>query len=147
MGFLKEFKEFALRGNLVDMAVAVIVAGGFQKVVSSFIDGICMPPLGKLMGNMNFSELYISLSSKVTAAQQFNGGNLSLEEAKKLGPVMAYGNFITNLIDFILVAFVVFMFIKMMNRLHHKDKKEPEVKEPSKEEQLLTEIRDLLKNK
>ena len=83
----------------------------------------------------------------VTAAQQFNGGNLSLEEAKKLGPVMAYGNFITNLIDFILVAFVVFMFIKMMNRLHHKDKKEPEVKEPSKEEQLLTEIRDLLKNK
>ncbi|TND08540.1 MAG: large conductance mechanosensitive channel [Bacteroidetes bacterium] len=148
MGFIKEFKEFALKGNLIDMAVGVVIGTAFTKLVSAFIDGIVMPPIGKLMGNMNFSELYYSISPKVDLVQKAAGGNLSLAEAKKIGPVIAYGNFLTMLIDFLIVAFVVFMVIKMMNRLKRKEEAAPATPPPpSKEELLLTEIRDILKNK
>lgn len=148
MGFMKEFKEFAMKGNLIDMAIGVVIGAAFGKVVSAFIDGIVMPPIGKLMGNMNFSELYFSISDKVDAAKTAAGGSLSLADAKKIGPVVAYGEFLTMVIDFIIVAFVVFMVIKMMNRMKKKQEEAPAAPPaPSKEELLLTEIRDILKNK
>lgn len=149
MGFVKEFKEFALRGNLIDLAIGVVIGGAFSKVVSSFIDGVVMPPIGKLMGNVDFNNLYFSLSAKVDAAIIVNGGNpIAIEEAKKLGPVVAYGSFITMLFDFLIVAFVMFMVIKMMNRMKKKQEEAPvEIPPPSKEEILLTEIRDILKSK
>lgn len=135
MGFVKEFKEFAMRGNLVDMAVAVIMAGAFGKVVSAFIDGMVMPVIGKLISGVDFKAMVWVISDPVTV----NG---------KLKPAVEikYGMFITELIDFTLVALVVFMFIKMMNRMRKKAKEEPaEPAKPSNEELLLTEIRDLLK--
>lgn len=149
MGFFKEFKEFAMKGNLIDMAVGVVIGAAFGKVVSSFIDGMVMPPIGKLMGNVDFNNLYFSMSDKVDAAIAANNGNaIAIEEAKKLGPVVAYGSFITMIIDFLIVAFVVFIIIKMMNRLKRKEEAAPAAPpEPSKEELLLTEIRDILKNK
>ena len=146
MGFVKEFKEFAMKGNLIDMAVGVVIGAAFGKVVSAFIDGMVMPPIGKLMGNVDFNNLYFSLSEKVDAAITANGGNLSIDKAKELGPVMAYGSFITMLIDFLIVAFVVFSIIKMMNRMKKKAEEAPAAPPaPTKEEVLLTEIRDLLK--
>lgn len=146
MGFVKEFKEFAMKGNLIDMAVGVVIGAAFGKVVSAFIDGIVMPPIGKLMGNVDFNNLYMSLSDKVDAAIAANGGNLSIDKAKELGPVMAYGSFITMVIDFLIVAFVVFSIIKMMNRMKKKAEEAPAAPPaPTKEEVLLTEIRDLLK--
>lgn len=149
MGFMKEFKEFAMKGNLIDMAVGVVIGAAFGKVVSAFIDGMVMPPIGKLMGNVDFNNLYFSMSEKVDAAIAANGGNaIGIEEAKKLGPVVAYGSFITMVIDFLIVAFVVFVIIKMMNRMKKKAEEAPAAPPaPSKEEVLLTEIRDILKNK
>lgn len=151
MGFVKEFKEFAMKGNLIDMAVGVVIGAAFGKVVSAFIDGIVMPPIGKLMGNMNFSELYISISDKVNAANSaLVNSKLSLADAKKLGPVLAYGEFLTMVIDFLIVALTVFVVIKGMNRMKRKQAAEAAPAappEPTKEEVLLTEIRDILKNK
>ncbi len=147
MGFVKEFKEFAMKGNLIDMAVGVVIGAAFGKVVSAFIDGVVMPPIGKLMGNVDFNNLYFSLNDKVDAAIAANGGNLiAIEKAKELGPVIAYGSFITMVIDFLIVAFVVFSIIKMMNRMKKKEAEAPAAPPaPTKEEVLLTEIRDLLK--
>lgn len=131
MGMLKEFKEFAMKGNLVDMAIAFVMGAAFSKLVSSFIDGIVMPLVGYLTAGINFSELVLKLPS-------FREGKESV--------LLTYGAFITVLIDFLVVAFVMFMVIKGMNRLKRKQPAAPPADPaPSAEETLLTEIRDLLK--
>ena len=139
MGFVKEFKEFALKGNVIDLAVGVIIGGAFGKITSSVIDDLIMPLLGKVIGNVDFSNLYIPLSDKIAQG-------LPLAEAKKLGPVFAYGNFISIMINFILLAFCVFLMIKAINSLKKKEVEAPAAPaEPSTQEKLLMEIRDSLK--
>ena len=132
---LDDFKKFALRGNVVDLAVGVIIGAAFGAIVSSLVADIIMPLIGALTGGLDFSNYFIPLSSKVTAA--------SLADAKKQGAVLAWGNFITLVINFILIAWVLFLIIRSMGRLMRKEaEKAPAL---SKQEQLLTEIRDLLK--
>ena len=109
MGRMQEFKEFALKGNVVDMAVGVIIGGAFGKIVSSLVADVLMPPIGLLMGHVNFSELYLNLGSEKYA---------SLDLANKAGaPVIRYGMFMQTVFDFIIVAFVIFMVIRQMNKL------------------------------
>ena len=147
MGFVQEFKDFAMRGNLVDLAVGVVIGAAFGKVVTSFIDGMVMPLIGMLTGGVDFNNVYLPLTDEVRAALAANPG-LTLEEAKKLGAVIAYGSFITVVIDFLVVAFVIFMVIKAMNRMKKKQAEAPAAPvappAPTKEEILLTEIRDAL---
>jgi len=147
MGMLKEFKEFAMRGNVVDMAVGVVIGGAFGKIVSSLVADVIMPPIGLLLGGVNFTDLKLTLkSAEIDAAT-----NEVLKEAVTLN----YGNFIQVIVDFIIIAFAIFMLIKGLNALVNLRKKEeaaaapepPAAPEPSAEEKLLTEIRDLLKNK
>jgi large conductance mechanosensitive channel len=153
MGLLKEFKQFAMRGNVVDMAVGVIIGAAFGKIVTSFIDDLIMPPVGKVVGNVDFSNLYVPLTEKVRLAQEaaaMTNANvtLALAEAKKIGPVFAYGSFITILINFLILAFIIFMMIKAMNRVMKKEEAKPAAPpEPSAQEKLLAEIRDILKAK
>ena len=131
MGMLKEFKEFAMKGNLVDMAVAFVMGAAFGKLVSSFIDGLVMPLVGYLTAGTDFSDLVLKLPS-------FREGREPV--------ILTYGSFITVLIDFLVVAFVMFLVIKGMNRLKRKEVAPPPADPtPSAEETLLTEIRDLLK--
>ena len=112
---LKEFKEFAMRGNVVDMAVGIIIGAAFGKIVSSMVKDIIMPPIGKLMGNVDFSNLFINLSS---------GSFASLTEAQKAGAVtINYGLFINTVLDFVIVAFAIFLLVRAMNKL--KKKEEP----------------------
>ena len=132
---LKEFKEFALKGNVVDMAVGIIIGGAFGKIVTSMVNDVLMPPIGKAMGNVNFADLFVSLDNT-------KGPFKSLTEAKAAGAaVIAYGSFLNTIIDFVIVAFCVFLLIKAINQLAHIKKEPPP---PTKEEKLLTEIRDLL---
>ena len=140
MGFIKEFKEFAIKGNVMDMAVGVIIGGAFGKIVSSLVDDIIMPLVGKVLGNADFTNLYIPLSDKITAG-------LSLEKARELGSVFAYGQFVQNIIDFLIVALCIFLMIKGMNKLTKKKEEEPAAPAGPTQEELLAEIRDLLKNK
>lgn len=132
MGFIKEFKEFALKGNVMDMAVGVIIGGAFGKIVSSLVDNILMPLVGVVTGNIDFTKLVF----------KFGEGDLSA--------TLSYGQFIQNVVDFLIVAFCIFLIIKAMNKLTMKKAEEPAAPapepEPSAEEKLLTEIRDLLKN-
>ena len=141
MSMLKEFKEFAMRGNVVDLAVGVIIGVAFGKIVTSVVNDIIMPPIGKLMGNVNFSDLFISLDPTKTQ------GITSLAKAKETGAaIIAYGSFINTVIDFAIVAFCVFMLVKAVNVLVKKPAPAPAAPaEPTKSEKLLTEIRDLLK--
>jgi large conductance mechanosensitive channel len=140
----KEFKEFALKGNLIDMAVAFVMGAAFTKLSTAFIEDLVMPWVG-LMGNgMDFTNKFIALSDKVTAP--------SLAEARKQGAVLAYGDFITVVINFLIVAFVMFLVVKAINQAKKMAAKEEAVTPapapvPSAEERLLTEIRDLLKAK
>ena len=133
---LEEFKTFAMRGNVVDLAVGVIIGAAFGAIVNSLVSDIIMPLIGAATGGLDFSNYFLPLSSKVTAA--------SLAEAKKQGAVFAWGNFLTLVINFLIIAFVLFLAIKGINRL-----KTPEAPKappaPSAEVQLLTEIRDTLK--
>jgi large conductance mechanosensitive channel len=146
MGMVKEFKEFALRGNVVDLAVGVIIGGAFGKIVSSLIEDLIMPVVGRVVGNVDFSNLYVALSAKVSdAIHNAPGGTLALVDARKIGPVFAYGNFITVLINFIIMAFCIFLLVKGMNTLKRKEDAIPPG--PTAQEKLLTEIRDLLRNK
>jgi len=113
MAMMQEFKEFAVKGNVVDLAVGVIIGGAFGKIVTSFVSDVVMPPLGMLMGKVNFTDLFIDLSGKEFA---------TLKAAKDAGaPVISYGLFINTVIDFVIIAFVIFMVIKQINRF----KKEP----------------------
>jgi large conductance mechanosensitive channel len=132
---LEDFKKFALRGNVVDLAIGVIIGAAFGAIVNSLVTDIIMPVVGAITGGLDFSNYFVPLSSKVTAA--------SLADAKKQGAVLAWGNFITLVINFIIIAWVLFLIIRAMGRLMQKEaEKAPAL---SKQEQLLTEIRDLLK--
>jgi large conductance mechanosensitive channel len=133
---LEEFKKFALRGNVVDLAIGVIIGVAFGNIVNSLVGDILMPVVGAVTGGLDFSNYYAPLSSKVTAD--------SLAEAKKQGAVLAWGNFLTIVINFIIIAFVLFLVIKLMNRLMKPEA--PKAPGPTKQEELLTEIRDLLKS-
>ena len=106
----KEFKEFAVKGNVVDLAVGVIIGAAFGKIVTSVVEDLLLPPIGRLIGNLDFSNLYLPLSDKVKPG-------LALAEAKKLGPVFAYGNFISMAINFLIVAFCIFLLVKGINKL------------------------------
>ena len=142
---LKDFKEFALRGNVVDLAIGVIIGAAFGKVVSSAVADIIMPPIGKAMGGVNFSDLFINLDP----AKRLPNGDMvtSLAQAKATGvAVIAYGQFFNVIIDFMIVAFCIFLMIKAINAMKRKPVPVPVVVvEPSAQERLLTEIRDLLK--
>ncbi len=142
---LKEFKQFALRGNLMDMAVAFAMGAAFGKVVSAFIDGLVMPLVGLIQGR-DFSNLYYPLSENVRAARELaesTGSGLSLQNAREIGPVIAYGSFISVTIEFLIVSFFMFLVIKGMNRL--RNSADSVVWEANRTEQLLEEIRDSLK--
>ena len=143
MGMVKEFKEFAMRGNVVDLAIGVIIGGAFGKIVNSVIEDLIMPLVGKVVGNVDFSNLYYPLSDKIL---KIGDQWPALAEAKKLGPVFAYGNFITILINFIILAFCIFMVIKGMNAMKRKEEAAPApAPGPTTDQKLLMEIRDLLK--
>jgi large conductance mechanosensitive channel len=138
MGFLKDFKAFAMKGNLADLAIGVVIGAAFGKVISAFIDGMVLPLVGMITGK-DFSNLYIPLSDNVKAALQTNP-SLGLADAQKIGPVFAHGNFISAVINFLLIALVCYMVIK--NLL----KKDPNAAPaPTPSESLLAEIRDSLK--
>ena len=135
---LKEFREFAMKGNVVDLAVAVIIGAAFGAIVTSLVGDIIMPIIGAITGGLDFSNYYIPLSAKVTAS--------NLADAKKQGAVLAYGNFLTLTINFLIVAFVLFIVIRLMSQFKKKEAAAPaEPPKPSAEVVLLTEIRDLLK--
>ena len=130
MGMIQEFKEFAVKGNVVDMAVGIIIGGAFGKIVSSFVADVIMPPIGLLLGGVDFTQLGIVLKEAT---------------GKEPAVVLAYGKFIQNVVDFTIVAFAIFLVVKAVNSLKKKEEEAPA--EPPKEEILLTEIRDLLKEK
>jgi large conductance mechanosensitive channel len=135
---LEEFKKFALRGNVVDLAVGVIIGAAFGAIVTSLVGDIIMPIIGAVTGGLDFSNYFIPLSKKVTAD--------SLVEAKKQGAVFAWGNFLTVVINFLIIAFVLFLAIRGLMRLQISEASKPAAPpKPSREAELLTEIRDLLK--
>jgi large conductance mechanosensitive channel len=137
MSIISEFKDFAMRGSVVDLAIGIIIGVAFGQIITSFVNDVIMPPIGLLLGHMNFSDLFIDLSGK---------GYSSLAAAKAAGaPVVAYGAFINTVINFIIIAFVVFLIVRMINNMAKKEAKEAPPAPPSKEVQLLTEIRDSLK--
>jgi large conductance mechanosensitive channel len=140
MSMLKEFKEFAMRGNVVDLAVGVVIGAAFGKIVTSLVNDILMPPIGKAMGGVNFTDLFINLDPA-------KGTFTSLKAARDAGAaVIAYGSFINNILDFIIIAFCIFMVVKGMNTLKRKPAPAPPPPpEPTREEKLLAEIRDILK--
>jgi len=131
----EDFKKFAMRGNVVDLAIGVIIGAAFGAIVNSLVADIIMPVVGAVTGGLDFSNYFMPLSAKVTAA--------TLADAKKQGAVLAWGNFITLVINFVIIAWVLFLAIRAMGRLMKKEaEKQPAL---SKQEELLTEIRDLLK--
>jgi len=136
MGFIQEFKSFAMRGNVLDMAVGIIIGGAFGKIVSSFVEDVIMPPLGLLLGGVNFSNLKITLKEAVSNAQ-----GVVTSPAVSLN----YGTFINTIVNFLIVAFAIFLLIKAVNRFQKQNEKPTPAPGPTKEEELLTEIRDLLK--
>lgn len=137
--FINEFKAFAVKGNAVDMAVGVIIGGAFGKIVSSIVNDLIMPPIGWLIGGVNFSDLKITLpAEKITDGIEMQAATIN------------YGSFIQNLIDFVIIAFCVFLLVKGINKLANKKQEKPAptpAPEPSAEEKLLAEIRDLMKEK
>lgn len=156
MGLFKDFREFALKGNMVDMAVGIIIGGAFGGIVQSLIKDVIMPVVG-IAGNADFTNLYFPLSVKaaeaIEAQEVATGLPVSLEKARTLGPVMAYGSFITVFINFLILAFVIFIMIKVMNNARKKFEKQkaaeaaaPAAPPPTPEDViLLREIRDALK--
>ncbi|MBH1964224.1 MAG: large conductance mechanosensitive channel protein MscL [Comamonadaceae bacterium] len=136
MGIVSEFKEFAVKGNAMDLAVGVIIGAAFGKIVDSIVGDLIMPIAGKVVGGLDFSNYYIPLAGQAPG--------MALVEAKKLGAVFAYGNFITILVNFIILAFIIFLMVKQINRLK-KAEPAPPPEAPPEEVQLLREIRDSLK--
>lgn len=126
MSIIKEFKEFAIRGNVIDLAVGVVIGGAFGKIVTSFVDNVLMPPIGYILGGVNFSDLKFALNETTS---------------------INYGAFIQSIIDFTIIAFAIFMMIKAINSLKKKEEEKEETPAVSTQETLLTEIRDLLKDK
>jgi large conductance mechanosensitive channel len=134
MSFLKEFRDFAMKGSVIDLAIGVIIGAAFGKIVNSLVNNIIMPPIGLLLGRVDFSNLFLNLSSQPAG---------SLREATDRGlPILAYGVFVNTVFEFAIIAFVLFLVIKQVNRLRGQ----PAPKEPSAEEKLLGEIRDVLKS-
>ena len=132
MGMVKEFKEFAMRGNVMDMAVGIIIGAAFGKIVSSFVQDIIMPPLGLLVGNVDFTNLAVTLKQASGTVEAVT---------------LSYGKFIQTIFDFVIIAFAIFLAIKAMNSLKRKEEEAPAPPpEPPKQEVLLAEIRDILKN-
>lgn len=143
MGFVKDFKEFAIKGNAMDLAVGVIIGGAFGKIVTSIIEDLVMPIVSKIIGQPDFSNLWVDLNGKASAG-------LALADARKVdgAAIFAYGNFITIAINFLLLALVIFIMVRAIMKLKKKQAEAPAVPEaPTKEEVLLTEIRDALRNK
>jgi large conductance mechanosensitive channel len=134
---LKEFREFAIKGNVVDLAVGVIIGAAFSGIVTSLVGDIIMPIIGAITGGLDFSNYFTPLSKTVTAS--------NLADAKKQGAVLAWGNFLTVTLNFIIVTFVLFLAIRAINTLKRKDEAAPAPPKPSREVELLTEIRDLLR--
>jgi large conductance mechanosensitive channel len=135
---LKEFRDFAMKGNVVDLAVAVIIGAAFGAIVNSLVADIIMPVIGAVTGGLDFSNYFLPLTHKVDAS--------NLADAKKQGAVLAWGNFLTLTLNFLIVAFVLFIVIRLMNKLMRKEAAAPPAPpKPTREEELLTEIRDLLK--
>lgn len=139
MGFIKEFKEFAVRGNVIDLAVGVIIGAAFAKIIDSVINDLVMPLIATLIGKPDFSNAYIPLRSDIPEG-------LALIEARKIGPVFAYGNFLTVLINFLLLALVIFLMVKGINKLRRETPPPATPKdEVSTTDKLLIEIRDALR--
>ncbi len=136
---LEEFKKFALKGNVVDLAVGVIIGAAFGGIVTSMVADVIMPIIGAITGGLDFSNYFTGLSKTVTAT--------NLADAKKQGAVLAWGNFLTLTLNFLIVAFVLFLVIRLMNRLKAKEEAAPTPEKPTKDQELLTEIRDLLRSK
>ena len=137
---LKEFREFAMKGNVVDLAVGVIIGAAFGAIVSSLVGDIIMPIIGAITGGLDFSNYFTGLSKAVTAT--------NLADAKKQGAVLAWGNFLTITLNFLIVAFVLFIVIRFINKFKRREETKPaEPPAPTKDQELLTEIRDLLKAK
>lgn len=140
MSMIKEFKEFAMRGSVVDLAVGIVIGGAFGKIVSSFVNDILMPPIGVLIGGVDFTQLSLTLKDAIIAAD-------GTETAAAV--VIKYGSFIQTLVDFVIIAFAIFLVVKGMNALKKKEQVAPAAApappEPTNEEKLLAEIRDLLK--
>jgi len=138
---LEEFKKFALRGNVVDLAVGVIIGAAFGAIVTSAVQDLFMPAIGAITGGLDFSNYYLPLSSKVQTGMAY-------AEAKKQGAVLGYGQFLTVSLNFLIVAFVLFLVIRAMNRIQHAEEKKPEtVAEVPADVRLLGEIRDILATK
>ena len=135
MSFTSEFKEFAMKGNVVDLAVGVIIGGAFGKIVDSVVGDLIMPLVGKLLGGLDFSNYFIALSGQTAT---------NLADAKKAGAVFAYGSFITVAINFVILAFIIFMMVKQINRLKSQTPPAPPAA-PPEDITLLREIRDALK--
>ena len=136
MTMMSEFRQFAMKGNVVDLAVGVIIGGAFGKIVDSLVSDVIMPPIGRLFGGLDFANYYLPLNGQSTG--------LALAEAKKLGAVLAYGNFFTVLLNFIILAFVIFQMIRLMNRLRRNEPVAAAAVTPE-DIVLLREIRDSLK--
>jgi large conductance mechanosensitive channel len=135
MGMISEFKEFAMRGNVIDLAVGVVIGGAFGKIVSSLVNDVIMPVVGKILGGVNFADLQVVLTPASVGA-----------DGKEIAAVaLRYGAFLQSMLDFVLVAFAVFVFVKVINKLHRKQEAAPAPAEPSAEVVLLTEIRDTLR--
>ena len=140
MGFIKEFKEFAVKGNVMDMAVGVIIGGAFGKIVTSLVGDLLMPVISLATGGLDFTNMFVNLTDDTKYA--------TLAAAQEAGAsVFAYGQFIQNIIDFLIVAFCIFMMIKAMNKLNKKKEEGPAAPAGPTQEELLAEIRDLLKKK
>ncbi len=137
MSMLKEFKEFALKGNVVDLAIAIIIGTAFKAIVSSLVKDVIMPPIGKALGNTNFSQLFINLTDTPYASL--------VDATKAAAPVIKYGLFIQTIVDFVIIAFVVFVMVKMINKMQKKKEEAPAQPAPTPEDIiLLREIRDSL---
>ena len=134
---LKEFREFAMKGNVVDLAIGVIIGAAFGQIVNSIVTDIFMPIVGAILGGLDFSNYFLGLSSAVTAS--------SLDAAKEQGAVLAYGHFLTVVINFLIIAWILFLVVKGINSFRKKEAEQPAPPpEPTKEEVLLGEIRDIL---
>lgn len=137
MTMMGEFRQFAMRGNVIDLAVGVIIGGAFGKIVDSLVQDVIMPPLGRLVGGLDFASYYVPLNGQATG--------MALADAKKLGAVLAYGNFLTVLLNFLILAFVIFQMIRLMNRLRRSTPEAALVVADPEEVLLLREIRDCLR--
>ena len=137
MKLVQEFREFAMKGNMVDLAVGVIIGAAFGRIVSSLVEDVIMPPIGKLVGNVDFSQLFINLGDTAYA---------TLAEAQEAGAAtINYGIFLQTIFDFLIVAFAIFFVVKQMNRMKKKEVESPAAPPRTKDQELLTEIRDLLR--